>query len=198
MIQSTDELLAEVIPFVPGCADVLIEKELRSAWRTFCNDSFIWRQDAADIPIADGESRYLIEPNQVHADLRKVRRIDVYGPTDHCFARLKEGKDYYVEYRTDGRRNIVLRAPGTIHHANQQMVLRARLILIPFPGDNGQQAAGLIREWSEAICEQAMFRLHSMTGRPWADLALAAQEEAAYKGRVTEALSQLRGEEGWL
>lgn len=68
------DLLPEVLPDVPGCADLVAERAIRNAAIRFCQESKLYRQDLTPINVVADEPEYTVTPPAGYAlvDIRRA------------------------------------------------------------------------------------------------------------------------------
>jgi hypothetical protein len=171
-------LASEMVYRLPGCADLMIRKELQHAAIDFCRRSgaFIVEIEALfdenDVAALDVTYSAFVK-NVLSARIGNVMlRPESYRvtPGDPPFLTLME--------------NMFLPADE-----QESVVVEASLVpksgCEDFPDD-------FLNRYGTGIVHGAMFRLHSMRGRPWADPTHATLEATEYQNALNDAALNVR------
>ncbi len=200
-IGTVAELAENLVYRLPGCADLMIRKTIQEVYREFCCETKCLTSARA-LEIEPGCAEHPLFP-AFGGTVTDVRAAAI-GPY-----RLKRGLDY----ATRGARPTVLvlsprwaggppqsggmalPAPAPCEtppvppaeaepHAPPRVL---RVVQEEIPGLNCENAPrGFIERHGEAICSGVMFRLCSMSGRPWSDANVAALERVNYENAKSE------------
>lgn len=164
-------LADNMVYLLPGCSDLMIRKTLQSVYREFCETAASLRM-TANIDLVVDVQDYALSP-QFSCIVDSVCKVWIGDRI------LKAGKDYEI---IDGSRTKIgldARFVVNIDAANAP-VLGVECVLVPEVNSEGGPS-WFIKKYGAAIVSGALYRLFSMTNRPWSDPAQASREFNNYQ-----------------
>lgn len=170
-------LADNMVYLLPGCSDLMIRKTLQSVYREFCDTSASLRMKAT-FDIEDGVQEYTLQPifSCVVDSVCKVWLGDKV---------LKPVRDFTL---MDGDLIKVVLPLGRVSGIADMDVsliptLEVECVLVPTL--NSEECPSWFHQkYGTAIISGALYRLFSMTNRPWSDPAQASREFNSYQNAV--------------
>jgi len=154
-----ESLLPLVEPQLPGCPRALILQQLRTAMRSFCRRTDLWRVWLDPIAIeADVTTYPLAAPDDAQASIDRVLRVDRQGETSS--QRIELGRDMWA-FSPEESTLVLSWTPTT-----DQDSLLVKAVLLPLPTIQ-ILPDWMAQRWGEAFAMGALREIKRM--RPWLD-----------------------------
>ena len=191
-----EQFLKEVLPDVKGCPVTIAENAIRNAVIDFCNQSRVWREDAAPISLVQGTSAYTIDVSAVDpageaqiVTVHKVRLTDSNIPLPAL--PLQYADDFITQTAEQRPEWFYCKSPPQIVFgpaAPDAAYTTAELKVVLKPTRDATQAPDFIyNDWLEEIAHGAKYRLMAMEGRPWAAVDMVSYHRREFVTGWTEA-----------
>lgn len=168
-----------VLPNVQGCPVGIVNSAIRSACIEFCEKSLLWQQKSAKTDIIAGEARYGFAPP---AGARVVQPTFA-SINDEILLQtnLQDLDDLYPSWRTYAATKptaYFMDGEDTIRLVGKPLEdipasLEVHVALKP-TRDAAECPDFLLEDWAEVIASGALYRLHAMVGKVWAEPTLSA------------------------
>ncbi len=168
---SISELAEDMVYRLPGCANIMIRKELQKAYFDFCRLSVALTGEI-EIPIEDGETVYYVFPKFARTQVYSVRDVWVDG------RRLRNGDYRFIHG------DMIAIAPNVSLEGRE--TLRVAIQHVPMYGEE-DAPKWFIDRYGQAIVAGALSRLFAMTGKAWSDTNQAKTEMVTWENYLTEA-----------
>lgn len=167
-----ESYLRFVLPYVPGCPEVLAETKILEAARALCDDAFCWRKKQASTVLANAVSLALdLDPEA------EVSDVPAYS---------RDGRNS-LDYEISGT-NLIIPAFSADSEVKLTIAQRPLLTSESLPAEFKTIRYHKV---SEALAEMAKAILHGMTGQPWFDPRQAQAEKTYYDLYVGQIRSQI-------
>lgn len=99
MIESITELVALVVPDVPGAPLNIIKQRLREALRQFCNDTNVW-QEYIEVASVEGQASYTLDIGY-DAYIRTILSVQKRTSEDQSFDHVTETNPHQYKINSD-------------------------------------------------------------------------------------------------
>lgn len=206
--RSLGDLAGEVVYLLPGCAPLMIRKELQNAWADFAARSGAFRFPMRR-RLEKGVREYRFSP-PADAAVREVRNLR-FGFMDGEGGTVRLRPRFWMRHAVSWRcagAEAVVRLAVAVDDAFLESDNFISLELECRPRVGSEDIPFFVYDrWGRAIVAGALQRLCSMPNRPWSDAAVAARSQVEYENALNEASLDLvenrRGEvnatnwEGW-
>lgn len=168
-----ESYLRYVLPFVPGCPEVLVEKKILEAARALCDDSWCWRKKQTSTVLADAVTLAL----DIDDGTAELSDIPKYA---------RDGRNS-IDYEIAGTDIII---PAWPQNSTVKLTMAQRP-LITATALPAEFKAIRYQKITEALAEMAKEILHSMTGQTWYDPRQAKDDKTAYDFYVGKIRTQI-------
>ena len=180
-VESIASLAEDMVYRLPGCGDLMVRKTLQNAYREFCQktDCLVFTDR---ITLKPSVTDYEVSQNPCGI-VECVRKAKIEG--DPRFLVLN--REYFtLDDLPPKIRVSESLLPSSEESEDDYPVLDAECVIVP---PMGGECAPLwfLQRYGHAVVSGAMYRLFSMTGKPWSDAAQAQQEAIRYENALTEA-----------
>ena len=165
------DLVALIVPEVPGSPDVAVRSALRLIARDFCRETEVWREEVTGTTTED-EDEY--DLNTLHSYDAQVYRVLKLEQEDSTIDR----DDY-----TFGPTGIL-----TYDNAPDESddTLTISTVLLPLISCT-VYPQWLLDQWGDGIAAGTVARLAGQTGRPWSSPQVAALKSEEYRNAIAQA-----------
>ncbi len=190
-----EQFLKEVQPDVKGCPAQITENAIRNAAIEFCNESRVWRDQAADINILqDNAGPYTIDISAINSGqalilaTHKVKPVNNNLPLkvypiqlqDDRYTRTGRAEPQWYYFQTP---DTLFVGPGV----PQEDVTAEVFVTLKPTRDSTSGPDFLFDDWLEQIAHGAKARLMAMAQRPWANLDMVPYHRREFIKGWTEA-----------
>lgn len=178
-----DYILAEI-----PCTKAMASAKIRQTCSDFCGRSNVWRYKPGTIKTRKDAAEYLIPrlSGTTVVKVLKLKDIDA----DISYTPAVEGNDRsgFVFYHPEPHTIVLKPTPNESRYLTIEVSLKPLLT-----ADTVDDI--LIDRWSDAIIEGTLYRLKSMPGKQWTDVATATRlHHVEYEKQLRKALDiALRG-----
>ncbi len=176
-----DDFLPHVIPYVPGCPELVALEHIKRAAREFCERTELWQVDTQPLLTSPGLATYPLDLDDEQERV-KLRRVWVDGHEyrvvdsmlGHALTRRGYGTFAYLE----GPLDLMLFPVPTADalEITTQMVVKPSLAAEDWPDD--------FAEYVHDISHGAIATLARLPKSTWADRQLAIDERAQFEDRI--------------
>ena len=194
---SYEEFLADVLPYVPDCPDLVALAAIRDACIEFCQQSHFLRETLERDDIEAGEAEYTLASRPGYAivmALSAVYKKKTLLPATPEFLegryganwREREGEPlYFVQERPD----TIILTPTPQEDVREGWY--AAVALKP-THDSAGIAKRVLEHWHEAIGFGARARIHEIPNQPYTDEAAAMKFRGWFNAECNKARIQTR------
>lgn len=207
-IRNLGDLAEEMVYRLPGCADLMIRKELQRTWSDFATRTRILRIPFK-IELKSGCKNYII-PLDMDASIDRLINMHLAFEDETGITSSDDKEFFYRDWnflRTlDYEPAIALNFKVDSNFLKRHNRIFGTAECLPKIGSE-DIPAWIYDRFGRAIAEGAMKSLLSMQGKPWADPAQAQQSLIVYENALNDAImpdmENSRGEvdvtnrEGW-
>ena len=179
---SVPSLAENAVWRLPGCDDTVLRKTLQEIYRDFCKRSAAlrtWRK----INLEPHTAHYMVAPilsGEIDC-VTRVLRDGLYPLRQRCEWSVS-GNPPFIDLPFAKR---IVASDTAVEDVPPEFVL-VEAVEIPHIGEERAPKA-FLRRYGDAIVDGALFRLMSMTNRPWSDPEQARQHGIAYSNALSEA-----------
>lgn len=187
-------LAEDVILRVPGCTDVMVRKTLQATYREFARHTCVFhtvrRNGIVGHECAFGPTlpdMYVDSVTEVRIGQKKLAQKYEYDVVDNSRVVLRGFPCFDMGVGDEALKFIVQAAdvPPEFRHT---CAPHLEISCIEVPRSGSETApAWFIEKYGEAIVSGTLYKLMSMTGKPWSDPAQAAVEKMTYDNFMNEA-----------
>jgi hypothetical protein len=182
--------LPDIIPYVEGCSNIMAERALLLAARTFYNDAQVWRVQSTEATVV-GTGNYSI--TGVPSEIAGVRGVAIDGQPltqvgDLSVLPLLDTTGRPTHFVVEEDHSVTLYpTPGAVYEIHINGFARPALADTSLPDS--------ALEYYEALVALTLARLFLIPGKPFTNPELAAGYAAIGSGRVDQlrARSQFGG-----
>lgn len=194
------DLAEDLVYRLPGCDDVMVRKTLQNVYRDFARQSCVFKT-VRRAHIVGHESCFGPTISDMYVDsvvdVRIGNRKLVYG---HEYEIVGNSKivfrglpNFDVGCGDEGLRFIVDGAELPPHF-KKEVVPDVEITCVEVPKNGSESVPSwFFDKYSEAIVSGVLFRLMSMTNKPWSDPAQAMIEKVTYESAMNEARARYAG-----
>lgn len=188
-----------ITPYVPGCAELMVQQHIARVVRDFCHETKAWIHVCDSILLDEDESTYELTlpggAEVVMVQSLKHKEHSLEPMTDRQMERE------YVDWETErcaipdyyslemGGRLRVWPTPGP---SLEQRLLRARISLKPSLAMTGLPDTDLLEEYGEIISNGVLGNLMAVPNREWADPNAAEFYRTSYQSQRDKAVVRER------
>ena len=192
-IEHLGSLAERMVYRLPGCADLMIRMELQNAWYDFANKTSLLRFDMkAPLVLHQHRYEFKVPCDAVIKEMRNVRL--------GCMRPHRHHRHHYHHFHTwimgdhireglggHGERPFIeLLFPVDEDLLKHEDTVFCQLECRPKMGSEAIPR-WIYDKYADAIVNGAMYRLCSMTGKPWSDAAVATDALRIYENAMNEA-----------
>lgn len=178
---SLRDLLDDVVYRLPGCSDLMVRKTLAAVWHDFAVRTEAMRF-SVHIDIAEGERRYFI-PVPAAASLIRVRWA-AFSPKDARWTSPVPLRHYSVSGGANPFIELARPVGRDLVALYSDIFCEASFAPLRNTEDVPQ---GLLDKYGAAIADGAVYRLCTMSDKPWTNAGIAQQCLVSYENAVNEA-----------
>lgn len=169
-METIASLVENLVYRLPGCSSIMIRKTLQEVYRDFCRRSCCLLTPRR-FDLRSGETRFAVPP-EYEGELC-VTEVRIGG------RKLDEGLDYNVSG------GFVFLNRRHTYGCDEAHPVKLHVLCVEVPRIGSEDApVGFVQRYGDAICAGVLFRLMSMTGKPWSDQQQAIIKNAEYEHAV--------------
>ena len=192
-----ESLIPDIIPYVQGCPDVMIQNAIRSTAIDFCERTGAFQQELDPVTTVSGIYEYDLEPPSGYIVQKIMWVIHKGADLEPITTALLEQR--YRKWRDEtGTPSVYVKVSQALFH------------LVPIP-DSNQTSSTILRvqlkptqtsvrcdsevmnDYRDTIVNGAIFRLLRIPSRDWTDYAAAGVYNTLYLEGVNNAERRARG-----
>lgn len=188
-----EDFFKYVLPEVHGCPQEVVKNAIRDAVIEFCDKSFIWTGPSQETTIYAGYPRYTFEEREDDAIVSTVLYCSVSDtPIDVIpSSNLNDIDPYWRTLESNKPTACFMDTSSSLRLVGiptEDIIdgLYIEVALKPSRDSSGCPEF-LFEDWAPEISHGALAKLKAMSGRVWADTAMAAYHRAEFKAGISRA-----------
>jgi hypothetical protein len=195
-LASFDSIMRDVLPYVPGCPDSVVENSLRSSSIELCEKAGVYTKELDPISTTAGIYEYEFD-QPVGTKVDKIVWA-IYDGTDleAITPRGLEGQNPKWRSNTSTPKHFIQQSPDTfwlvpVPDSSLSNAIIMNVSLKPSRTSNNI-ATEIADDYRDAIVYGSLYRLLRMPARDWTDPAAAADYAGLFRQQVEEASIKAR------
>lgn len=200
-----EEFYPLIMPQVQGCPISIVDAALRAACSEFCERTLIWNQEVVcgDLVAGIREYKYnnknsdtsIVMPIKVIIrDIRNGQVID-YHVRNTNLQDINTFREQWRLSKSDIPQFFYMKSPQVLVFVEEPTKTIADAIHMLCAVKPSRKAKEIIDflydDWGETIASGALYRLHAMAGRVWADPTVVAYHTRRFRDGVSRAKSKV-------
>lgn len=194
---AVSEFVKYIKPWVSGCPDIYIEREVVEAAIKLCEDSFLWSEESHPHAIIKGVRTYELEPPEMDSEPVQLEVVRVYGREIKA-TRVEDilAKDPNFPNSSGDPTHYYHKSSHTVIGLNkipETTDVQGMMVTFSLKPKHGANTLPdfIFSNWLQAIKQGALSDLLMMPGKEWANPPLAIELAREFRASLSKARIQM-------